>query len=42
MTRGGVTLALLLLVLLSYGSAGGPLDWLFRAAGAIARFLTGA
>ena len=35
-------LALLLLVLLSYGSAGGPLDWLFGAAGAIARFLTGA
>jgi Zn-dependent protease len=35
-------LALLLLVFLSYGSAGGPLQWLFGAAGALARFLTGA
>ncbi|MDP9250958.1 MAG: site-2 protease family protein [Chloroflexota bacterium] len=34
--------ALLLLVLLSYGSAGGPLDWLFGGAAAIARFLIGA
>jgi Zn-dependent protease len=35
-------LALLLLVVLSYGSAGGPLDWLFGGAAAIARLLTGA
>jgi Zn-dependent protease len=35
-------LALLLLVFLSYGSAGGPLQWLFGAAAALARFLTGA
>jgi Zn-dependent protease len=35
-------LALLALVLLSYGSSGGPLQWLFGAAAAIARLLTGA
>ena len=35
-------LALLLLVFLSYGSAGGPLDWLFGGAGSITGFLTGA
>ncbi len=35
-------LALLVLVFLSYGSAGGPLQWLFGAAAALARFLTGA
>jgi Zn-dependent protease len=34
-------LALLLLVVLSYGGPG-PLDWLFALAGAIGRFLTGA
>ena len=34
--------ALLLLVLLSYESSGGPLQWLFGAAAAIARLLTGA
>jgi Zn-dependent protease len=35
-------LALLLLVVLSYGSAGGPLDWLFGAAQGLARLLIGA
>ncbi|MEX0709996.1 MAG: site-2 protease family protein [Chloroflexota bacterium] len=35
-------IALLLLVVLSYGAGSGPLDWLFELAGAISRFLIGA
>jgi Zn-dependent protease len=35
-------LALLLLVVLSYGGGSGPLDWLFGGAGWITRLLTGA
>lgn len=35
-------LALLLLVVLSYGRGGGPLSWLFAGAGWITRLLTGA
>ena len=35
-------IALLLLVVLSYGAGSGPLDWLFELAGGISRFLIGA
>lgn len=35
-------IALLLLLVLSYGPGGGPLGWLFSVAGDIERFLTGA
>ena len=35
-------MVLLLLVVLSYGAASGPLDWLFGAASSIAAFLIGA
>lgn len=35
-------LALLLLIVLSYGPGGGPIGWIFSAAAVIARLLTGA
>jgi len=35
-------IALLILVVLSYGASGGPLRWLFELAGGISRFMIGA